>query len=313
MEKIAEFRAAITGENGNVGSVVYDTGSIVESIGPTGYEKFCSLKKDSDGTISASFPHIDKFPSFNAYKNIILSGRTAVYDIPVYKDSETSIKQYFLEHPTRDGIQYVFWNNGAEDNTTEYLAMVPGLVIGQNGTILGYLHSYVADVQGENGKVEFEIPYTEDVNNYLFSSKDCTPEPQGDNLVVFRAVDSRTEVTISKGEDSATITLFAYGSNTDVQQFEIKNVNEFADYIIAAQLTDGKINSVLRELDTVVFHSGGYYPKRFATLKLYTSCESAKNITPSIYKVPAALVNRNGKKVFMTDVAGLATNVFFKD
>lgn len=313
MEKIAEFRPAITGETGRLGAIVYSTGSIVESIGPAGNEKFCNLKKGSDGKISASFPHIDRFSDYNTYKNIVLTGRTAVYEIPTYKDRETSIKQYFLEHPTRDGIQYVFWKNDNESDEIKYQAMVPGLVIGDSGTVLGYLHSYVADVIGESGKVEFEIPYTESYNDYSFSSKDCIIEPGGDNLVIFRAVDSETEVTISKGEDSTTITLFACNSSTSTQTLEIKNVNEFADYIIAAQLTDGSINSVLRELDTDIFYSGKYYPKRFATLKLYTSCESAKNMTPSIYKVPAALVNKESKKVFMTDVTGIATNNITRD
>lgn len=310
MEKIAEFRPAITGETGRLGVVAYSTGSIVEAIGPAGNEKFCNLKKDSNGKISASFPHIDMFSNFNAYKNIVLTGRSAIYEIPIYKDFETSVKQYFLEHPTRDGIQYVFYNNGAADNTTEYLAMVPGLVIGDNGTVLGYLHSYVADFEGH---VAFEIPYGESVNSYSFSG--CTFDATTqENLINFN-VESGAEVTVSNKNsgDSATVTLFACNSSSGTQTFEIKNVNEFADYIIAAQLTDGTINNVLRELDTVVFYNSRYYPKRFATLKLYTSCESAKNMTPSIYKVPAALVNNGNKKVFMTDVTGIATNRIIQD
>lgn len=308
MEKIAEFRPAITGETGRLGAVVYSTGSIVESIGPSGNEKFCNLKRDSSGKISASFPRIDRFLDSNAYKNIVLTGRTAVYEIPIYKDRETSTKQYFLEHPTRDGIQYVFWKNDNESDEIKYQAMVPGLVIGDNGTILGYLHSYVADFEGH---VAFEIPYGESINSYNFSG--CTFDTTTqENLINFN-VASGAEVTVSKNGDSTTITLFACNSSTSTQTLEIKNVNEFADYIIAAQLTDGSINNVLRELDTDIFRGGNYYPKRFATLKLYTSCESAKNITPSIYKVPAALVNKESKKVFMTGVTGIATNNITQD
>lgn len=287
-------------------SSIISSGTIKEQIGPTGYEKFCSIKK-TNGQVSVTFPHVDKFPNGNAYNDIILTGETQEYQIPLYGESfEYSVKQYFLEHPARDGIQYLFWDNGERGSNIQFLAMIPGLVCSEDWTPIGYLHSYVADL---NGQVVFEIPYTSSINDFTISGGAWAPGSES-NVIVFSSIDSETTITITRKSDNikATFNLFAYNSSTNVGIYKIKNVNEFADYLIATQIAS-KVPDIINKLTEIGTVSGEYYPVNFMTLKLYSSSEAVKNITPSVYKVPVALVNKNSSKVFMIDVTGVSANV----
>lgn len=313
MTTIAEFKVARNNSSYRASTISSAPGAIKEQIGPEGYEKYCNLT--SQNGISVTIPHIDRFEKCNDYSNIILTGRTDRYTIPIYGgDFEYSVKQYFLEHPTRDGIQYLFWNNEQNDSTIVLIAMIPGLVYDTNdGTVLGYLHSYVATNLEDGGGIILELPYT-DEDDYSIHGAQIRRIPDS-NKIEFYGITSETEVTITKGENYASFKLFPYNSSSGESVYKIKNVNEFADYIIASQMTDNKITSILNiltETRAINSNSSGiiYYPKYFMTLKLYTSSESVKNITPNIYKVPAALVPKDGDKIFMKDVTGISGNVF---
>ena len=311
MTTIAEFKVARNNSSYRASTISSAPGAIKEQMGPEGYEKYCNLT--SQNRISVTIPHIDKFEKCNDYSNIVLIGRTEKYTIPIYGGNfEYSVKQYFLEHPTRNGIQYLFWDNEQNDSTIVLIAMIPGLVYDTNdGTVLGYLHNYVATNPEDGGGIILELPYT-DEDGYSISG---APFIQDSNKIEFYGITSETEVTITKGANYASFKLFPYNSSSGEGIYKIKNVNEFADYIIASQMTDGKITSVLNaltETKTINSNSSGivYYPKYFMTLGLYTSSESVKNITPNIYKVPAALVPKDGERIFMKDVTGISGNIF---
>ena len=304
MATLAEFQIAHDEYSlYRLGMLITPQGALKEEIGPTGYEKYCNFKR-VNGVTKVTIPHIDVFGNRNQYCNIVLTGKTEKYDIPMYgNDFELSVKQYFLEHPTRNGIQYLFWDNEETTSLIEYKAMVPGLIYTSGGNILGYLHSYVSDI---NGNITLELPYP----NYTGYTISGAQFDQQENKIIFRGIASDTQITLSDGESTIFFTLYGYGTYSGINTYKIKNVNEFADYIIAAQLTDGKVTSVLNMLTEMDFRNAVYYPKYFTTLKLYSSSESVKNITPNIYKVPAALVQKgNSGKVFMTNVTGISANV----
>ena len=314
MTNIVEFLVAIEkdSEYSRSSSIYAQPGSTIqEKIGPENYEKYCYF---SQGNVT--IPHIDVFAKCNAYKDIILTGNTELYDIPLLTGDTTntdsnlyeySIKQYFLEHKTRNGIQYLFHDNEILTSGIKYTVMIPGLVYledendNDNGEIFGYLHSYVAD---SNGNVTLELPYPEYTD---FSISSTLSYNQNENKIIFEGVNSISTVKIYKGLKYVEFKLFPSKSN-NFETYKIKNVNEFADYIIASQFTDNKITNVINMLTEIEFRDAVYYPKYFISLKLHGSSETVKNNTPNLYKVPAALVIKGNDKVFMKDVVGISAN-----
>ena len=300
---IAEFKIANDGDSSSLalrlGTFNSFLNTVKEWIGPSGYEGYCRLKA---GEIT--IPHIDEFSRYNQYKNIVLVASTEEYSIPIYGNSFVdSVKQYFLENKTRDGIQCLFWNNEAAGGSLQYTAMIPGLLYTSSSNIFAYLHSYVANV---NGDVVLELPY----DDYLSYTLSGAPSmDQVDNIITIHGIIEETQLMLSNGTSNVYFKLYAYNSSSGSTVYKIKNVNEYFDYIIAAQLTDGKIASILNMLTEIEFRDANYYPKYFTSLRLYTSSEAVKNITPNIYKVPVALVPANGGKVLLKNVTGISANI----
>ena len=274
--------------------------NIQEKMGPAGFERFCYVGKNK-----ITFPRFIKFANClnSAYKNIVIKAKSKVYDIPRAGSDETSIEQYFLEHPLRDNIQFIFWKTGTVDTSSMvYHADVPGLVYTGTGVVLGYLHSYVADIEGH---ITLELPY----DDYIGYSINGGSFEQTGNLIQF-TISSDTDVTLTKGSDTATFRLYKeYGSGSF--EIEIKDINEYVDYVMSAQFTDGKINNILNMFTAIEERNEHFYPKNFASLSLYTSSESVANNTPSIFKVPAALVADDyNNKHFMKNITGVSVNVY---
>ena len=324
---ILGIKPAITNSRGS--SFTHPNADIVERMGPENNERFCSIKNDE-----ITFPYISKFEKIYEHtenvdgavfktgsRNIILKAETEKYSIPRIDSDEVSIEQYFLEHPFKNNIQYIFWKTGDNTSDVSFHADVPGLIYTGTGVVLGYLHSYVANMDGH---IILELPY-DDYSSYSISG--ASYEFIGNNLIRF-TISNNINVTIKKGNDEATFKLYKYDDySSHNDQFEIKNVSEYADYIMAARLTDGKITSILNMLTATEFRNTNYslngvngkqyiintsyYPKYFASLSLYVSSESVTNITPSIFKVPAALVaDGDGNKYFMKDVTGVSVNTY---
>lgn len=317
MKNIAEFVIANIKSDPNESSLgafyALNGNTVKQQKGPSGYEKYCLIEENN-----ITVPHADLF-SYNSLKNIVLTGITEQYTIPIYDNNfEDSVKEYFLKNGSNNEIQYLFWDNGQKDSSIEYKVMIPGLLYTSNGTILGYLHSYTAD---ESGNVILELPYPD----YSGISIDYSSKEQIDNTIKIKGITSKTEITITDGTNSVSFNLYPHNSSSGSQVYKIKNVNEFAKYILAAQLTDGKITSIIDMLTAIElrsfyvynYHTGQeefkseYLPKYFLSLRLYASSETAKNMTPTIYKTPAAIVptGNNDECVFMRDVTSISANI----
>lgn len=289
--------------------------NLVESIGPD-YGKRCACFKKSGSTTTLTTPHIDLFDTFD--KNIILKGNTANYTVGIYGNNITSLNQYFLEHKTRDGIQYLIFIDENEQNPlNKYKAFIPGLLYDPtSGNILGYIHSYVSD---SNGNVVIEVPY-DDTSGYSIEGPSYS---QSGNIITIS--DIRTNgVQVFLAHNSDSTVFYLYTSPTGTMQVDVKTVNEYGDYVVASQLAGSNIKNILNSLSeleerTITIpprESGGepetiteYFPVNFISLLNYTPSEGVKNITPNIYKVPAAFVPVSGTKKFMINVTGISANL----
>lgn len=268
-----------------------------EYIGPTGYEKFFYITPEE-----VTVPHIDLFDDNRYNTKIFLSGITEDVDITIYNNNVIdSIKQYYLKHPTRDGIQYLIYDNEDPTDPNAYTTIVPGVIYSDSGIILGYLHSYVAN---DYFKIYMELPYGSDYGSYSITGDRISCTRDG-NLVTI-SISGSTTATINDGTNSASFNLFVKNPESDFNQtVRVKNVNIFGDYLIAA----GEVNSILdieRIFSTLVMIDSKYYCERFMSIKLFSFAEYDIDIAPGIYKVPAALVPTENGKVFMTDVIGLS-------
>lgn len=292
--------------------------SITQAQGPSGYEGYAHI---SNTTITV--PHLDKFNLLSDTSStkipsidIVLSGETKTYtDIPSYgTNTLTSLKQYFLEHPTREGIQYLI-HSYTVNNILYFDAFIPGLIYGSNGTVMGYVPSYKI----VSNEVIIKTPF-HNIPSYQGVSGVSDIAPITNGLKITTDGSSSATVRLVKGEDDATITFY---KNPDANSFitaDVKTANEYGDYTVAAQLTDSKITSVLsmlsglenKTINTFRIVNGSpedytftqKFPVMFSSLLNCTPCENVKNVTPNFYKVPATFVG----DILMTDVTGLSYN-----
>lgn len=301
----------------------------IEKIGPSGYEKYAHIIGSTDQ--ASTFPHIDKFRTLSdIYDNnlpsnirdhgaIVLSGTTYQYTVDVYDNNIISLNQYFLEHPTRDGIQYLIFVD-EEDSNPQYRfkTFIPGLLYDSEGVVLGYLHSYVAN---SSGKIILELPY---INSTGYSIQGVTNNYTGSENLVELTVYSNSYLSIAKGSHTIqNIKLFRNGSANGTRTFTVKNVNEYGDYTVAAQLTSNNVKDIVEFLselneETIILTPDNHgienigirtwFPTTFISLLNRTPSEEVANITPNFYNVPAAFVPTNNNKVFMTDVFGVSAN-----
>lgn len=294
-----------------------ETSEIDEMIGPEGNEGLCHFAYVDSSYIHTA-PHIDIFKvegdnrtkvSGEKHDNIILSGITVDISAKYYSDDLTSLSQYFLEHPTRENkIQYLIWYDIDRENP--YLAFVPGLVSSSSGEVLGYVHSHVANNSGE---VTFEHPYL-DGRTYTLSGDGFT-YTEDSNLFTITLNSNNAIVTVSNGSESASFNIYKQNYQTTDKEYRVKVVNEFGDYIIAAQLTENNaVDEVLDFLSATehVFINDSVgnilLPKTFKSFNLMSFSESVENISLGIYKVPIAIVPNGARRFFMTNITGISTN-----
>lgn len=286
--------------------------------GPSGYEGYAYF---SDSVITV--PHLDKFNTIsNIYTgksgvNITLSGETKTYDMPVYENDKDTVDQYFLENKTRDGIQYLLRvqrdDNG---NINEFIAFVPGLLVSDTGRVFGYLKSHIP----ENGIIEVYLPYNVNDSGYSvdIASGSISDFSISNHKIIFTGCYNKAQIRLVYGSESVTFTIYALSSGT--YSFEVKTVNQFGDYLVASGKSNMKdvLDSLsgLEQKQITTFRKNGSsieqitvtkkFPVTFMSLLSNTPSEEVKNITPNIYKVPAAFVGTD--KTFMTDVTGLSYN-----
>ena len=289
------------------GRISCGNNTLIESIGPTGYEAFCHFS-----TTTATSPHIDIFPNI-LNGSIVLSGNTNIYDVPMLLDGtdQDSIEQYFLEHPTREGkLQYLIEYDDNDEHAHRYKFIVPGLIYDDTcGKVLGFLKSYLTD---ENHNVVFEAPYNNSLT-YNFSGDGLTVSQSG-RFYTLHTTSNKCTVTLVAGIYRAEFYIYQNVSST-IEHYTIKNINEYADYCIAAQLVpDQNISSIKdyfedsEQVSDPNHQSNNWYPVHFKSMYLWSFSETVKNITPNIYKVPAAFVTNGNEKVFMINVTGISTN-----
>lgn len=293
---------------------------IEESIGPENDEKLCHFAFIDDEYIQTA-PHIDIFnvegdnrviedQDIKCSDNILLSNVTLDIDANYYNNDEDTLDQYFLEYPTRDGIQYLIWWRSLS-SLDSFEAFVPGLLYSDNGKVLGFLHSHVAD---DENKIKLEVPYI-DGDDYYIDGEGFEYEKSGNIITIDIGSNNEVMVELSDGTNSKIFFLYSKNYSTEKKRYRVKDANEYGDYTIAAQLT--RYNSVKEVLDVLsemksVFLNEQvgftYLPKTYRSLALIKSSESVKNISLSMYKVPAAFVKKGDAKIFMTDVTGIAAN-----
>ena len=360
MTEILKFQKAT---NTSIGALTCKTLFKKDEAGPEGYPNYILVSDDK-----ISIPHVDMFNVLkNIYdrpvdpdeglnvngKEIVLKGNTREYQVSVCgNDIITSLKQYFLNNKTRDGIQYLIWvdEEAAVDN--KFKMIIPGVVCDEtSGAALCYMESYEMD---ENARFSFQLPYNSaiDFDDYSIKTKirengstrtiEWEAKEINGNVVTLSSLNREDLVKTQNGAITFTIkagrtrgagknNFFIYPKDSFVgneQEFIVKNVNEFGDYISAARikgekkglnLIEEKLTTLNRQQGTFLMYnpSSGewehqttiyYAPDLFHTLINDSPSEQAKNITPSIYKTPAALVNKGDNKIFMTDVVSMSAN-----
>ena len=355
MTPIILFRKAYDSENEPVYGIIQGQSvKPIEKIGPDGFEKYAHIMTNQAST----FPHIDVFKTLNDiydnelpivtvtdehgettevqvrdHCNIVLSGNTHQYTMKTYEDTPTTLSQYFLENPTRDGIQYLIYTYETvvnEEKELHFEAFIPGLLYGHdrddNGKVLGFIKSHVAD-ESSSHKIIIELPYkgpNASYNEYYLENLNIGSWAINKNTIVISGVTQKDDtVILTDGTYSVSFKIFNYGYDNGAQSFVVKNANEYGDYTIAAQLKTNNVKNVLGVLsklnkqiiDIPPRNSGdpivriqAYFPETFISLLNNTPSEEVDNITPNIYNVPVAFVPTNNGKVFMTDVLGVSTN-----
>lgn len=335
MTPLILFRKAYDDSNDpKYGILQGQTTKPIEKIGPANYEKYAHIALITGSTKEVStFPHIDIFKTLRDiyttdskrdHCNIVLTGETNQYTVNVYGNNITSLSQYFLEHKTRENkIQYLIFVDEEETNPLyRFKAFIPGLLYdSSNGEVLGYLNSHVAN---KENKITIELPYGSNYSEYIFHEIESGKISRVGNMVTIRDIMTEyNNIIISHGSSSASFKLFPNNSNGGTVNFTVKNVNEFGDYTVAAQLTSNNIKNIinlLSELEEKMIvippkESGGtqivvrdYFPTTFISLLNSTPSEEVANITPNLYNVPAAFVPTDNGIVFMTDVLGISAN-----
>lgn len=270
---------------------------IEEYLGPIGYEGYCHFSGNK-----ITIPHIDLFPYMtnrSSYQEILLSGNTVDVRFPLYGDIIDSLKQYFLENPTREEIQYIVHDNKDLSDLNRFTPFIPGLICSDDGVIIGYAHSYVADFDEE---LKIEFPHTSSKTYTVSGVYRCEIN---DNVASILIGEDSTAI-ISDGENSATVNLYLRRSNNqDFGEARVKIANSYGDYLLASQKvsTIDELSDKLSKLKMINEH---YYCEEFISLNNFTFAEAVPDITPNIYKVPIALVPYGNKRVFMTDVTGMS-------
>lgn len=265
-------------------------GTLNESVGPAGREGYCLLRGNYCTT-----PYKKQFKKASKGNNmILLEGNTKDYTVPFYGDNMDSLDQYFLEHKVRDDnkLQCLIYVSD-EQNNPPYIAFCPGLITSITGEVLGYLHSHVAD---QNGKVVFEIP-DNTTKTYSF---DKTAVKSG-NKYTFTNVTGT--VTINDGEGSFNL----YATPNGTVTLKVKNVCDYFDYILAACITNNVESALTYITDGDTF-------KSFPLMSLELFADAIKDVTPSIYKVPAAFVPVSPNSIdrkLMVNVAGMSAIQFY--
>ena len=304
-----------------IGSEISD---IEEGIGPGSNEK-CACFSVNRNTI----PHIDLFNTITDtydtlpegiydHGDIILRGSTLEYTIKKYADDDlTSLKQYFLENPTRSEIQYLIWDSGA-DSAGRFTAFIPGLLYSSvSGNPLGYVNSYIAD---ENNSIVVKLPYLEDYQSYELqvAAGTATVSKNNDQITISNIFDGSVELELTCGSDSVLFNVYPNNLTGVDTSYIVKTVNEFGDYSVASRKAVN-INDIIDILSEMEYKSvtipgnppitiNKYFPKTYPSLILYSTSESVMNMTPNIYKVTAALVPNDGSRAFMIDVVGISAN-----
>lgn len=280
---------------------------LLERKGPLGYEGYAHFMYISSQSYSLTVPHLDKFklikdiyPNAKADINLILVGKTETYNIPNYNsDTIASLKQYFLEHKTRDGIQYLLLADKI-NNPEHFDAFIPGLIHSQS-EVLGYVSTYRAS----NNEATIMFPFGKSIGCEIISgASGYTPITNGVKISNITP-GGTAEIKLTGSESAATVSIFNKEPSGTISTI-VKIVNDYGDYVIASQLTDNKIGSVLHALsdmeEKTINGITKYYPVMFISLLNYSPAESVKNISPNFYKVPAAFV----EETFMADVIGLS-------
>ena len=343
--------------NNSLGILACRTSFKENEAGPTDFLNYIYISGDK-----VSIPHVDHFnvlddvydlpinpddrDIFNVNgKEIVLKGNTREYLVNVCgTDVITSLKQYFLNNKTRDGIQYLIYVDNFD-------MVIPGVVYDKiSGEALGYIKSYEMD---EQASFSIELPYNSSVNfsDYVFKTKvsisgeeeiiEWEAKEITDNIVTLSSLNREDLVkdengaivfTIENGSSVGEFPVYPTGAfSGNEQEITVKEVNEFCDYIIASRVKDetyGGLALVEKKLTTierqqvntpVVVKDGDrlkiewqtkvyFTPTMFHTLINDSPSEQAKNMTPTIYKTPAALVNLGNEKIFMTNVVSLSIN-----
>lgn len=326
MNTITEFAKTYKNNNSSLkfGQIKY----IKEQIGPENDRGLCQFAYSNNEYIQ-TVPHLDIFKTEgdnrtpnNGSDSILLSGTTLDIVAKYYDDDHPdtdndiiALSQYFLENKTRDQIQYLIWWEQTGDVTSRFTAFVPGLITSEDGSVLGFLHSYIAN---ENNKVTFEIPYEdyEDGVTYTFTGTGIsTPTQSRNNYIITISQEVATPVYVSNGSKTAKFIIFPHNRAFTNKNYRVKVANEYGDYTVAAQLTEH--NSIKEVVDKLSETTMAYFnqdigyaplPKTFKSLALVKFAESVNNITPNMYKVPVTFVPMGASKVFMADVTGISTN-----
>ena len=278
-------------------------------------------------------------------KEIVLKGNTREYLVNVCgTDIVTSLKQYFLNNKTRDDIQYLIYADGFDmvipgvvyDKTSgEALGYIESYEMDDQASFnieLPYnsqinFNDYVfkTKINTISGEQTIEWEAKEIIDNVVtLSSLNREDLIKDENGAVLFAIED--------GSNIGEFLIYPMGSfSGNEQEITVKEVNEFGDYIIASRVKDetyGGLALVEKKLTTierqqvetpVVVKEGGelkivwqtkvyFTPSMFHTLINDSPSEQAKNMTPTIYKTPAAFVNIGDKKVFMTNVVSLSIN-----
>ena len=254
---------------------------ILERKGPSGNEG-CAHFMYTSGSYLFTVPHLDRFklieeiyPSVKPDLNIVLSGKTEVYDeVPNYNgDTLASLRQYFLEHKTREGIQYLLLADSINE-PEHFDAFIPGLIYSQS-EVLGYISTYRAT----NNEATINFPFGKTIGCEIISgASSYIPITNGVKISGI-AQGGIAEIRLTGRESSATISIFNKEPNGTLSSI-VKTVNDYGDYVIASQITDNKIGSVLHALsdmeERTINGEAKYYPVTFISLLNYSPAESVK-------------------------------------
>ena len=329
MTPIIKFEKAYDSANEfKPGYIKTRTRYLEEKAGPSGKEGYAYFS-----TALSTAPHIDIFKTLKDiyttlpsgtrdHGAIVLRGDTVEYSIDAYSDDITSFSQYFLENPTRDGIQYflIVASRNQSGEITSFNPLITGLLYNHaNGKVLGYLRSHKAN---SSNNVIIELPFGTNYSGYSIQNAGSW-SLSGNKITISSVMEPNTNVILNYGSDSVSFKIFPNGYSAGTTTGSVKTVNDFGDYLIAAQMVQPNVKNVLDALsglqdETIILPpktSGGIetyvnvkMPVSFISLLNDAPSEEVKNITTNIYKVPVALVPTDNGRVLMIDVLGVSAN-----